>query len=530
MFSKKTKVFALVALFMNAQAVALLAQATAPATTSPAGPPDVPPISDAELEQLVAPVALYPDSLVSQIFMASTYPLEVVQADRFAKANPKLTGDALTKQLEKQDWDASVKSLVNFPTVLAVMSEKLDSTIKLGDAVLDDQARVMNAVQKLRAKAKDQGNLKTNEQQIVNVAPATPAPPAASSSSSTTVYTAPPTTQVITIEPANPQVIYVPTYNPTVVYGTWPYPAYPPYAYYPPGYAVGAGLVGFGLGVAAGAAWGYAWGNCNWGGGDVDIDYNKNTNINNNIDRSKYQDRANQASQNRDQRQSNRDTNQADRQGNRDTRQTDRGANSDARQGTRDTRQTDRQGNRDTRQGDRGGGNSWQHDPSHRQGVSYRDNATNQKFGGADNRSVQSREAYRGRADTGRQQINNGAANQYRGQNAPSPSNRANAGAGGAQNRANAGGAQNRANAGGVQNRAGGGQTANPGANRPSSNNRGSSATNRGSSGGFSGVGGGGNSTRSASQRGSSSRSSSGASRGGGSRGGGGGRGGGGRR
>ena len=478
MFTTRTKAFAIIALVMNAQAASLLAQSAAPAP--PASPPPAttnpspPPLTDAEIEQIVAPVALYPDSLLSQIFMASTYPLEVVQADRFAKAHPKLTGDLLTKELEKQPWDASTKSLVNFPTVLAMMSEKLDSTIRLGDAFLDDQTRVMKAVQRLRAKAQAEGNLKTNEQQIVNVAPAPPADAAT-----------PSTTQVITIEPANPQVIYVPTYNPTVVYGTWPYPAYPPYAYYPPGYVAGAGLVGFWprRRRRASSLWGYAWGNCNWGGNDVDIDYNRNTNINNNIDRSKYQDRA---TQNRDQR-----------------------------QGNRDTRQTDRQGNRDTRQGNRG--NSWQHDPSHRQGVAYRDNATNQRFGGADSRGAQSREAYRGRADAGRQQINNGAANQFRGQNAPSPGNRPAAGQG-----ANRPSASQRPAA----------------AQRPSTPQRGNSA-NRGSSGGFGGVGGGGNATRSASQRGSTSRgttsrsggASRGASRGGGGGArGGGGRGGGGRR
>src|SRR5277367_5996904 len=160
MISPKMRALGLVALFINFQAASLLAQSTAsppPATTSPAPPP----LSDAELEQLVAPIALYPDSLLSQLLMASTYPLEIVQSDRFAKANPKLTGDALTKELEKQSWDASTKSLVNFPTVLAMMNEKLDSTIKLGDAFLDDQARVMNTVQKLRLKAKDQGNLQT---------------------------------------------------------------------------------------------------------------------------------------------------------------------------------------------------------------------------------------------------------------------------------------------------------------------------------------------------------------------------------
>src|SRR5262249_49297782 len=150
------------------------------------------------------PIALYPDSLVSQILMASTYPLEVVEADRWVKANKSLQGDALTSALEAQTWDPSVKSLVNFPQVLAMMSEKLDMTQKLGDAMLAQQKDVLDAVQRLRAKAQAQGNLKTTKEQTV-------------------VVEQPATTEqsmVIKIEPADPQVVYVPSYNPAVVYGT----------------------------------------------------------------------------------------------------------------------------------------------------------------------------------------------------------------------------------------------------------------------------------------------------------------------
>jgi hypothetical protein len=224
------------------------------------------PFKQEELDQLVAPIALYPDSLLAQIFMASTYPLEVVLAGKWAKANQSLEGDALTAALEKEDWDPSVKSLVNFPQVLDMMNEKLDWTQKLGDAFLAQQKDVMDTVQKLRAKAEAEGNLKSTEEQKVVVEKET---------------------QTIIIEPAKTEVVYVPTYNPTVVYGPWWYPAYPPYYYYPPGYVAGAALFTFGVGVAMGAAWGYAWGGCNWRGGDVDIDINRNTNINNNIDRSK---------------------------------------------------------------------------------------------------------------------------------------------------------------------------------------------------------------------------------------------------
>jgi len=224
-----------------------------------------------ELDQILAPIALYPDDLLSQVLMASTYPLEVVQAERWQKQNKSLKGDALAQALEKQDWDPSVKSLVNFPDVLTMMSEKLDWTQKLGDAFLEQEKGVMDTVQKLRQKADEAGNLKTTSEQKVIVEKET---------------------KTIVIEPANPQTVYVPTYNPTVVYGAWWYPSYPPYYYYPPGYVAGAAAFSFAAGVAVGAAWGYAWGGCNWHGGDVDIDIDRNTNINNNIDRSKYKDKA----------------------------------------------------------------------------------------------------------------------------------------------------------------------------------------------------------------------------------------------
>jgi len=215
-----------------------------------------------ELDQLLA---LYPDSLIAQILMASTYPLEVVQADRFAKQNASLKGDALTKSLESQSWDPSVKSLVNFPQVLTMMNEKLDWTQKLGDAFLAQQKPVMDTIQSLRAKAQAAGNLKTTKEQTVIVEQ-----------------------KIIKIEPASPQVIYVPTYNPTVVYGAWAYPAYPPYYYYPPGYVATTAAFSFAAGVAMGAAWGYAWGNTNWNGGSVNINNSQNININNNINRNAY--------------------------------------------------------------------------------------------------------------------------------------------------------------------------------------------------------------------------------------------------
>lgn len=230
---------------------------------SPGEPPSKP-FSREQLDQLLAPVALYPDSLLTQILMASTYPLEVVKANNWVKENKGLKGDPLTAALEKQEWDPSVKSLVNFPQVLQMMNDKLDWTQKLGDAFLAQQKDVLATVQTLRAKALEAGNLKTTKEQVVVVEK---------------------DPQIIIISQANPQVVYVPAYNPTVVYGVWAYPAYPPYPVYPPGYVAGAVVVG----VAVGAAWGYAWGNCNWHGGDVNINVNQNTNINKNINRGKYE-------------------------------------------------------------------------------------------------------------------------------------------------------------------------------------------------------------------------------------------------
>jgi hypothetical protein len=243
----------------------LLLTATVPAALHAQEQGGPPAFQQAELDQLLAPIALYPDSILAQIFMASTYPLEIVQADRWAKQNKSLKGDALTAALEKQPWDPSVKSLVNFPQVLGMMSEKLDWTQKLGDAFLAQRKDVMDSVQGLRRKAMDAGSLKTTPEQKVVVEKET-----------------------IVIESPSPQVIYVPTYNPTVVYGTWAYPSYPPAYYYPPGYAAGTAIMSFGVGMAVGAAWGYAWGHNDWHGGDVDIDVNRNANINRNIDRSKY--------------------------------------------------------------------------------------------------------------------------------------------------------------------------------------------------------------------------------------------------
>jgi hypothetical protein len=352
----------LIALFlMPAAAVAQTDQGAAPAPA---------PFNNEQLEQIVAPIALYPDPLIAQILMASTYPLEVVQASRFASANPNLKGTQLDEELKKYTWDDSVKSLVAFPQVLTMMNEKLDWTQNLGDAFLGSEKGVMDAIQRLRAKAHDAGNLKSTSEQIVTVEPAPPqqAPipppqPSAPGQPPPTVQQLPaPPPQVITIQPANPQVVYVPTYNPTVVYGAWPYPAYPPYAYYPPGYVAGTALLSFGVGMAVGGA---LWGNCNWGHGDVDVNVNNYNNYTKNVNTGDI--------------------------GNKRAEQY--------------------QGNRG--QGGRGQGQGqWQHNPEHRKGAQYRDASTQQRFNKAGAGNVQSREAFRGRAAEGRQEMGRGGMQQ----------------------------------------------------------------------------------------------------------------------
>jgi len=244
-----------IALPIPAQMFPPPAQAQSPPTAPAAGGKT---FSQEELDQLVAPIALYPDALFSQVLMASTYPIEIVSAERWVKSNPGLKDKALEDALQQQPWDPSVKSLAVFPQVLTMMSEKIDWTQKLGDAFLAQQKDVLATAQALRAKAAAQGSLKDTKEQKV------------------TTDTGGGTT-IITIEPTNPEVVYVPTYNPTVVYGAWPYPAYPPYSYYPPGYVAGGALLGFTAGVIVGGA---LWGNANWRGGDVNVNVNRYNNFN----------------------------------------------------------------------------------------------------------------------------------------------------------------------------------------------------------------------------------------------------------
>jgi len=286
------------------------------------------PFKQEELDQLIAPVALYPDDLLTQIFMAATYPLEVVQAERWIKKNKGLKGDALKKALDKQTWDPSVKALAAFPDVLTMMSEKLDWTQKMGDAFLAQQKDVMDTVQKLRRKAMKEGNLKSSKEQQVKTEG-----------------------DIIIIQPANPEVVYVPTYNVSVVYGTWWYPYYPPYPVYvypPPPY------YGFVAGIVVGSYWTHhvEHYHSDWHGGDINIDRGDI-----NIDRP------------------------------------DRPGRPDQRPGRPETRPS------------RGGGGTekWKHNPSHRKGVSYRDQGTRNKYAPTNRAAVDNRKSYRGydRASTG---------------------------------------------------------------------------------------------------------------------------------
>jgi hypothetical protein len=231
-----------------------------------------------QLDQLLAPIALYPDALLSQTLMAATYPLEVVEAARWTQANPTLKGDAAVQAVKGKDWDVSVKSLVAFPQTLAMMNNNLDWTQKVGDAMIGQQKDVADSIQRLRAKAAAAGNLKTTPQQKV-----------------TTQTTG--SASAIVIEPANPELIYLPYYNPTWAYGPWPYPAYPP-VYYPPppnyGAALATGMM-FGLGVAAGAAmfggWHWGWSGGGWGNSYTTVNVNRATTISaNNFDANKYRD------------------------------------------------------------------------------------------------------------------------------------------------------------------------------------------------------------------------------------------------
>src|SRR5437773_5096396 len=217
-------------------------------------------ISPDQLDSLVAPIALYPDPLLAQTLAASTYPLEIIQLEQWLQRNKNLKDKALTDAVEKQNWDPSVQAMAAFPDVLTRLASNVSWTTDLGNAFLAQQSDVMDAVQRMRAKAQGTGNLKTSGQQKVETK---------------TVESK----SVVVIEQANPQVVYVPSPDPVVVYGAPPpVYAYPPVVYPPAWHYVAGAAISFGMGVAMGAMWSGGWGwGCSWGGNN-DITINNNNN------------------------------------------------------------------------------------------------------------------------------------------------------------------------------------------------------------------------------------------------------------
>jgi hypothetical protein len=245
LFMRGVALLAIFLLLPGIQDGALLAQQAQPdAQSQPKLAPD-------QLDSLVAPIALYPDPLLGQVLAASVYPLEIVEAARWVKANPTLKDTALTDAAKKQDWDPAVQALVVFPDAMKLLDDNLKWTTDLGNAFLAQQEDVMAAIQRMRTKAKDSGKLQSTKEQKV----------ATSTADNKTI---------IEIQPASPQVIYVPSYNPTVVWGTPPVYVYPPIVYPPPpttGELVATGIIAFSAGIALGAAFGGCCGYGGWGWG-----------------------------------------------------------------------------------------------------------------------------------------------------------------------------------------------------------------------------------------------------------------------
>ena len=319
-----------------ASAASTPAQGAATQSAATKIPPD-------QLDSLVAPICLYPDPLLAQTLAASTYPLEIIQLQQWLTKNPGLKDKALADAAAKEPWDPSVQALAALPDVVKRLADDIQWTTDLGNAFLAQQSDVMDAVQRMRKKAQDKGNLKSNEQQRVE----------------TQVVES---KSVIVIEQANPQVVYVPSYDPVVVWGAPIYP-YPP-IYYPPwGYYAAGVAISFGVGVAMGAFWSGGWGwGCGWGNNDIDI------NVDNNFNRNEI---------NRGDRPSNQPARGEGNRGNGNRASTqpagDRGSRGDGGAGNRASTQP---------AGGRGQNASWKHNPQHRGGTPYRDQATANRFGG----------------------------------------------------------------------------------------------------------------------------------------------------
>jgi hypothetical protein len=267
-------------LFLRAAATIVVACLLA---VAPARAADPPPFTAAQLDQMLASIALFPDALLSQVLMASTYPSDVELAVDWAFANRQLEGDAAVKAVQDKPWDPSVQSLVAFPQVLAMFGENPQWVRDLGDAFLAQPGEVMDSVQFLRAKAKDAGNLASNAQQVVTFEPAPPPPQVI------VVNAPPPPTQIIVIAPANPRVVFVPIFNPVWAFGPWWHPAFPPFFFPPPprwGWGWhSAARSGFWWGAGIGVSYSL-WGGVDWRRRDVNINVNtwNNINVNRRID------------------------------------------------------------------------------------------------------------------------------------------------------------------------------------------------------------------------------------------------------
>jgi len=403
-------------------------------------------VSADQLDSLVAPIALYPDPLLAQTLAAATYPLEIIQLQQWLEKNKNLKDKALADAVAKQPWDPSVQALAALPDVVKRLANDIQWTADLGNAFLAQQGDVMGAVQRMRKKAQDKGNLKSNEQQKVE----------------TQVIES---KSVIVVEQANPQVVYVPSYDPVVVYGAPIYP-YPPIYYPPAGYYAAGIAISFGVGVMMGAFWSGGWGwGCGWGGhNNVYVNHNNNFNRNTNI-------------------------------GNGNRNNIGNGNGNNIGSGNRPSNQPARgNGNRASTQPVRGSGgrDQWLHNPEHRGGAPYRDRATADRFGGTTRGDSLSNRQASARQQVGRQ---GGNLSSTRGGGA-GVSNRA--GDGGLGNRSGGGGAdrigsRDLSRSGGSNRDAfGGGSRGYSGANARAGSSRGSSSMGSRSGGGGVSRGGGG--------------------------------------
>ena len=434
-----------------------------------------------QLDSLVAPIALYPDPLLAQVLAASTYPLEIIQLQQWLERNKNLKDKALADAVAKQSWDPSVQALAALPDVVKRLADDIQWTTDVGNAFLAQQSDVMDAVQRMRKKAQDKGNLKTTEQQKVE---------------SKVIEQK----SVIVIEQANPQVVYVPSYDPVVVYGPPIYP-YPP-IYYPPwGYYAAGVAISFGVGVMMGAFWSGGWGwGCGRGHNDIDINVNNNFNRNSNI--------------NRGQRPSNLPSRGGGNRGGVGGVGGVGGIGSPGGAGgVGGVGGVGGPGGVGGAGGvggpggvggvgGVGGGNKWQHNPEHRGGAPYKDRATADRFGGTTRGDSLSRRQSSARQQVGRQGGNvSGSRTARAGMSNPSGAGLGDRG-GGLGNRSSGGGADRigsrdfSRSGGGNRDAFGGGSRGYNGSSARASGSRGSSSLGSRGGGGFSGGRGGGGGRR----------------------------------